>query len=132
MLVKQRTDQTMSTEEAHLVPFLAQNDEFTLENTASNSTRGVVLNAALYTAVGGEFERNGAETPLLTIHRNPLKQRHLTAKNGKGRYPAETAQITTAEDKGFEPSTGLPATDFESDRSPFAYPPKKQGPPDSA
>ena len=32
---------------------------------------------------------------------------------------------TAAEDKGFEPSTGRPATDFESARSPFAYPPKR-------
>jgi hypothetical protein len=32
-------------------------------------------------------------------------------------------QVKQAEGMGFEPTTGFPASDFESDRSPFAYPP---------
>jgi hypothetical protein len=32
--------------------------------------------------------------------------------------------LQKAEGKGFEPSTGFPAPDFESGRSPFAYPPE--------
>ena len=35
----------------------------------------------------------------------------------------EILRFPAAEDKGVEPSTGCPATDFESACSPFAYPP---------
>jgi hypothetical protein len=36
---------------------------------------------------------------------------------------ARIATSTLAEGKGLEPSTGYPATDFESVSSPFGYPP---------
>ena|GEM_PF-84874 len=121
--VNQKKGQTMGHVEAHLVPFLAQNEGFTVENAETNPSPMVELKAALYTAAGEENGGNGAESSFSTIRRNPLKTRYLTAKNGNGRHTTQTSQITTAEDKGFEPSTGRPATDFESARSPFAYPP---------
>ena len=46
---------------------------FTVENADSNPSPRMELKAALYTAVRGELGRNGAESPLLTIRRTPLK-----------------------------------------------------------
>ena len=59
--VKQKTDQTMSSEEAHLVPFPAQNDGFTPEYKTSKPPSGVMRNASLYTAAEGGIEGNEAD-----------------------------------------------------------------------
>jgi len=96
--VRQRKAQTMGNLEAHSVPFAPCAIP---ENTGSNAGEGVAQKAAQYTAAGGVLGRHEAESPLGSNPRSPLKTRHMTARNGKGRPLTETPQITEIESNGW-------------------------------
>jgi len=79
-----------------------------VEYAASISPSKASLNASLYTAAEGVNKQNGAETLFTIDPRNPLQVQHLTAKSGKRRHTAQTAQITTAEGTGVEMALASP------------------------
>ena len=81
--VKERKNQTMGLKEAHLVPFLSPNECFTLEPTASITPNKASLNASLYTAAEGEFEGQGAESPIYT-HLQHALENNCAKKSERG------------------------------------------------
>jgi len=79
--VKERKNQTMGQKEAHLVPFLLQNEDITLESVAPIPQTRASLNASLYTAVEGGIRDNGAESPMMPDSIHALENKVHDGKN---------------------------------------------------
>ena len=91
--IKQKKEQTKSAGEAHLVPFLVQNEGFAVEDTGLNPPPRVAQNAAQYTAVQGGNKQNSTEISSHGVSTQPLTNIAVRGKKWKDGAPCGNPRI---------------------------------------
>ena len=105
---RQKKDQTMGTVEAHVVPFLTQNEGSTQEYTESDPSKGVAQKASQYTAIKGEIGQNEVESTTHTDSTQPYGITSLKSRKRQGKESFGNLQNPTSGGQGSRTLNRLP------------------------